>query len=125
MGLPTNTNDLETVYSDAEEVSVSTRNEVYVGQTGILQNMVHQFKTFVDSETFFTVEWEGRSSLSCVESPTYLQIFNHTDNTWETIDSNTTTPQDINFELTKKIRSVSDYVNGGVVSCRVYQYATE
>lgn len=123
--LPADDTDLGTIYTESEEELTTRRNFTYVGQTGILEYMIHQFKSFVGTHTFCTVEWEGRSSLSAVESPVYLQIYNHSDNVWETVDSNNETPQDINLELTHKIADLSDYKENQVISCRVYQMALE
>ena len=124
--LPTNDNELESAYTDDEETKVSTRNGVMVGQTGILQYMIHQFKSNIDSETFAQIEWEGQSSLSPSLSTVYLQIYNQTTALWETIDTNTNAPVDVNFELSAKITDVTDYKDGNnSISCRVYQLALE
>ncbi len=123
--LPTNDDDLSTIYTDDEETLISTRNNMYVGQTGILKYMVHQFKKYVGDYTFVSVECEGRSSLSPTDSTVYLQVFNHTTSEWDTIDTQTEGFMDVNFELSAKVSNLTDYVEDRIISCRVYQFATE
>ena len=125
VSVPDNINDLDILYTEQEEEEVLTRNKVYVGQTGILKYMIHQFKSFVGENTFCTIEWEGRSSLSATESTVYLQIWNYSDEVWETIDTEIYAPQDINFELSAQIPVLADYIDNQVISCRVWQFATE
>ena len=122
--LPTNNNDLETNYTEAQEVLVSTRNQSGVGQTGTSQHIVHQFKNFLGSKTVCEIEWEGKTTLTPVTSTIYLQVYNQDTSLWETVDSNSTWQQDINFELSKKILDTTDYKDGSnVISVRVYQLA--
>ena len=123
--LPDSDNDLETSYSEEEETKILTRDNIYVGQTGILQYMIHQFKFKVGYQTFCQIECEARSSLSPSESTVYLEVFNQVTSKWEIVDTNTGYYLDTNFELFGKIPDVTDYVKDNVISCRVWQVATE
>lgn len=123
--LPGNDNDLTTVYTNAEEVKVATRNNSRVGQTGSLQYMIHLFKNFVGSETYGLIEWEGQSTLAPKDSTVYLQIYNRNSGIWETIDTDSTSDSQIDFELTGVVTSLTNYKDSSnVISCRVYQLAT-
>jgi len=123
--LPNNADNLETTYTDDEEEDIEKRDNVYVGQTGTLQYMMHQIKVFIGTETFCSVEWEGKSTLAPSDSTVYLQVFNETTSAWETVDSNSTASYDTNFELSGKIPNVTDYVSSDVITFRIYQFATE
>ena len=84
--------------------------------------MIHQFKNFLDGETFAQIEWEGYSSFAPSSSPVYLQVFNYNTNVWETIDSETEVGANINFELYYKINDPTNYKDASnVISCRVWQ----
>lgn len=126
ISLPSGTNDLQTLYTDQEETDVSDRDLDMVEQTGTLQYMMHQFKKFVGANTFCTVEVEAQSTLAASLSTIYLQIYNRVSGLWETLDTETQAPQDVNFELFKKITDLSEYKDStNVVTCRVYQLALE
>lgn len=123
--LPTNNNDLETTYSDAEELQTATSDDERVGQTATSQYMIHQFKVFVGGETRCNVEWEGQSSVPPRLSTVYLQVYNHNTAAWVTIDSDNTSDAEVDFEMEAHISSLTDYKDSAqVVSCRVYQLAT-
>ena len=86
--------------------------------------MIHQFKSFVGSQTYALIEWEGKSDLAPTESTVYLQIYNTNTSTWETIDSDSTSDAEIDFELEGIKTDLTNYKDGSnVVSCRVYQLA--
>lgn len=123
--LPGNTDDLETLYNGTDETNVDTRNNVYVGQTGTLQYMIHQFKNFVGSQTTGQLEWEGKTALAPSSSTVYLQIYNRNTNAWETVDSDNSSSADVDFELTAVIADFTNYKDASnVIVCRVYQLAT-
>lgn len=123
--LPTNRDDLETLYTNDEEQKVSTRNDVRVTQTGALQYMLHQFKDYIGSSNRCSIEWEGQSSLAPGASTVYLQIYNESLGIWETIDYNAEAEADVDFEMCAKIKDLTNYKDGDtVISCRVYQLAT-
>jgi len=58
-------------------------------------------------------------------SPVHLQIYNHDNTTWETVDSDTLSGADNDFELYAEIADLTNYKDGSnVISCRVYQQGT-
>lgn len=123
--LPLNDDDLDTPYTEQEEMRIVKRDKTYVSQTGILEYMVHQYKIMVGNYTKCAVEWEGRSTLAPSESPVYLQIYNQITASWETIDTESSASQDVNFELSKKITNLANYATNKLISCRIYQLALE
>lgn len=124
VGLPSTTSDLETTYTEAEETRVSTRNDIRVSQTGTLEYMIHQFKVFVGSETYGTIEAELQSTLDPRYSTVYLQVYNQNTGAWETKDSEAESDSDVDFELSATISDLTDYKDSGqVVTARIYQLA--
>lgn len=122
--LPSNDNDLTTQYTEQEEEDVSVRDDTRVGQAGTLQYMIHQFKKFVGSQTYALIEAEVQSTLDPRYSTVYLQIYNRNSSTWETIDSNSTSDSDVDFELSAVVSDLTNYKDASnVVSCRIYQLA--
>lgn len=124
VSLPTNDNDLATIFTDAEEVKVEKLDDIRVGQVGVLQYMIQQFKIFVGDQTLATIYWEGQSTLAPNLSIVSLQIFNRQTNVWETIASNNSAPEDTDFELQDTIQDLTKYKNASkIISCRVQQLA--
>lgn len=122
--MPNNPNDLEIIYTEQEEADVATRNDVRVGQTGSLQYMIHQFKSFVGSETRGTIEVELQSDLAPKYSAVYLQIYNRNSGAWETLTSNNTADDGIDLELHGVVADLTNYKDAqNVIVCRVYQLA--
>lgn len=122
VSLPTNSNDLETLYTPDEEANVLTRNDIGIGQAGSGQYAVHQFKILIGTTPFVQVEWEGHSDLAPMDAPVYLQIYNTSTNSWETVDSNSDADENIDFELEKKLRDTTNYKDtNGILTARVYQ----
>lgn len=124
ISLPTNNNDLSTIYTDAEYEAVSVNEDVYVGQVGTQQYMIHEFKSFVGSHTRCNIEWEGNSSLAPDASTVYLQIYNQITQLWETVAHCDDAEAYQDFELEKKISDLTNYVGADhLISARVYQLA--
>jgi len=120
--LPTGTADLDNLYTEEDEVGVETNNTVYIEQTGAGQYMVHQFKTFVAEDTSCEITSIVQSSLAPTSSTVYLQIYNHSTNTWDTIDSDNTSSVDTDFTLTAEVLRLSRYKDGSnVIATRIYQ----
>lgn len=116
--------DLSITYTEQEETDVSETNATRVGQTGILEYMIHQYKDFVNEKDYCTIEWLGRSTLEPTRSTIYLQIYNQTSGLWETIDSNDTASYDQDVELEKTLLDLTNYkTEGNIMSCRIYQEA--
>jgi hypothetical protein len=119
--LPVNNADLENTYTSEEVTNVSTSNDVRVSQSAIEEFAIHQFKDYVGDVSSLVMIWEGQTNLSPTDSAVYLQIYNITTDTWETVDSDNTSSVGIDFMLTGNISNTSNYIESGVVTCRVYQ----
>lgn len=124
VSLPTDISTLETIYTTNEVLHVSTNDGAIVTQTGALQYMVHEFVDLVGDETIATIEIQGRSTLSPELSPVYLQVYNLNTNLWETLDTDATTEEDVDFVLSKTLRDLTNYKDGSKqITTRVYQLA--
>jgi len=122
--LPTNDDDLSTLYNTQEYEDVSETDSVYVEQEGTLMYMLHEFKNFISDVPYCTVEWEGKTDLDLSASTCYLQVYNHDSDEWETVDSKNSGSVDTNFILTADIADTTDYKDTrNVITCRVYQLA--
>jgi hypothetical protein len=97
-----------------------------VGQQSQLMYMVHQYKNFIGSCDFCTIELVGRSSLAPSYSAVNLQVFNRQSLTWETKATENETDAYDDFELTVRIPDVTNYKDSQhIVSTRVYQLAVQ
>jgi hypothetical protein len=121
--LPTTDADLETPYSAQDSTDISSKNDIRVGQSGILQYMIHEFKNYVNRSSC-SLECEIQTDLPPSASTVYLQIYNQTTNLWETIDSDSTSPASTDFVLSATVADTANYIDGtSFISCRVYQLA--
>ena len=119
--LPGDDTDLLTPYTGPDYTNVSSDNAVRVGQSGSEGYAIHEFK--VDATTgSAVVTWNGQTSIACSVFPVFLQVYTLSGG-WETLDYDDTTIADFDFELIGNIANIADYVNGGYMACRVYQYA--
>lgn len=123
--LPTNTSDLETPYSEQDELDVAEEDGILVEQSGMLEYMIHQFKDVIEGgENNCTFTWIGQSNLAPSNSTVYLQVYNRDSGSWETIDSNDTENANINFTLSAHMSDLTDYKDASnIVVARVYQEA--
>jgi len=122
--LPSDNADLDTLYTEQEETSVSSVDGVLVAQNGSNNYMIHQFKRFCGDENACEITAVFQSTLAPSSSPVYLQIYNLVTALWETIDSNNTAAQDTNFTMTKEMTDLTQYKGStGVITCRVYQFS--
>lgn len=123
--LPTNNNDLETLYSAQDYLDVNEKDDVYVAQTGTGEYMIHEFKDFVGANSMCNVEWEGKTSLAPLLSEVVLEIYNHNTDVWDEIDSESVLAlPDVDFSLSAGIADLTDYKDGSnVITCRVLQLA--
>lgn len=123
-GLAVDDSDLDTIYTEQEEVKVSAIDTDWVGQEGALVYMLHQFKSFVGDHAFCTLEWVGKSTLPPSLSAVYFQVYNKSTGLWENFDSNSTSNEDLDFELEARIPDTTNYKGANsTISCRVYQLA--
>jgi hypothetical protein len=121
--LPTNDNDLETLYSVPEIDKLSLEDGQRVCQTASNEYAIHQYKDYVN-QAAATFRWTGQSSIPCATSTVYLQIYKRTTNEWETIDFDDATLADTNIDLIGVVADLTNYKDyNNVVSCRIYQEA--
>jgi len=120
--LPADDTDLETAYTEQNYTDVDTVNEVRVSQPAEDTNFtIHQFKDYAGSETSCTLLANLQSDYAPSTSTVYLQIYDYNLTTWETVDSDGATGANTNFELTAEIADLTDYVDSGIMTCRIYQ----
>jgi hypothetical protein len=122
--LPGDDADLETNYSVQDYLDVDTKNDIRVAQLADGEFAIHQFKDYVGAETSCTLEWEGQSDLAPSSSVVVLQIYNQNSTTWENVDTDNATDANTDFVLTGNKADLTDYKDGNIISCRVYQEAT-
>lgn len=121
--LPADDANLETAYAAQDITDVASQNSVYVGQAGVGEYMIHQYKNFVGDITEATVTCIGRSDRAPSVSTVYLQIYNRNTTTWDTIDTEGAAGASEDFTLTANV-TLTNYKDGSnVISCRVYQQA--
>jgi hypothetical protein len=124
LGIVVDDTDLSHIYTEQEETEVATVDTNWVGQPGSMVYMLHKFKSFVDDRQYCSVEWMGKSTLAPSLSAVYLQIYNRTTGLWDTLDTNNTSDEDLDFELEGRVPNLTNYKNiSNVISCRVYQLA--
>ena len=100
---------------------VNTDNGVRVTQAALGEYAVHQFKDWVGTPAA-TFLWNGQTDVACSTSNVVLQIYNRDSTTWETIDTDSTTAANTDFDLTANVSDLTNYKDGNnVVACRVYQ----
>jgi hypothetical protein len=88
--------------------------------------MIHQFRVFAGAHTRCTLECEAKSSVSPATSTVYLQIYNYNQSVWETVETKTSGSADVDFELYGNVTGLTSYKDAqNIITCRVYQYATE
>jgi hypothetical protein len=139
VSLPSNDNDLETIYSAQDVIDVATSNDVRVNQSATSQYAIHQYKMYADvleakNECFVT--WEGQSDSTAT---IYLQIYNQVSGLWETIgqspadyDGSITSYDketvfydghsiNTDFNIRASVPDLTNYKKYNVVSFRIYQ----
>jgi hypothetical protein len=122
--LPADCVDLENIFTAQEYIDVATENNVYVTQSAFNEYSAFYFKdrhtTDVEAPTVIA---KTRSTLAPSSSTVYLQIFNRTTATWETVDSDSTTAADTKFTLTAtQYHNLDDYYDASKWLCyRIYQ----
>lgn len=125
VALPTSRDDLSPIYTTQEENDVYSYDDTRVCITGAANRfLLHQFKKRNDNrKDSIKIRVDLRSSLAPSSRPVYLQIWNGTTLSWETLDSNTT--KRANTDLTLRGSITTDqsiyYDFGNEVAVRVYQ----
>jgi len=122
LALPAADDDLSTSYSAIDYIYVAAVDNDWVDQSASGKYAIHQFKNFVGTfnSGIFTCVLQTNSPPPLVT--VYLQIYNRSTLTWDTIDSDNTSPEDTDFTLTATISDLTNYKDGAdTVACRVYQ----
>lgn len=120
----TDDTNLETDYTDDEVTDVESSDDVRVAQTATEEYMIHQFKDDIGAKTACRLTWEGQSTLAPSSSTVYLQIYNRTNTTWDTVASNDSESADTDFTMIANISSLVNYKDASdIIACRVYQEA--
>lgn len=121
-----NDDDLATIYTSQEATDIETADDAYASLSGV-GYLIHQFKFVnVNNTDPFRAECELQTKKAPSAATVYLQVFNRTDELWETIDSDSSSAASTDFELSGTISaSLSEYYDGNnTVSFRVYQEIT-
>lgn len=121
-----NDTDLENLFVENEYIDVATDNNQYASQTATNEFAIFLFKDKHSVSTdHINVTWTGKTDRAPSVSTVYLQIFNRTLTSWETLTNNAAAAADTEFTLTGiQEASLGDYYDGSSwVSCRVYQEA--
>ena len=101
---------------------MDTDNEVRVGQSADDTNFtIHQFKDYAGGETSCTLTADVQSDYAPSTSTVYLQIYDYNLDEWETVDSEFEEGANTDFVLTAPIADLTDYVEDGIMTCRIYQ----
>lgn len=122
--LPADDTNLEEEFVWDDYVYVSLNDDVFRTQTAQGQYAVFQFKNKgTDNTTPLKATCVVKSSLAPSESTVYLQIYNRTLLTWQTLRSNGTANADTKFTLEANVVfGLSDYADENYwYSFRVYQ----
>ena len=102
--LPTDTTNLETSFSDQDYLDVETDNNIYVLQLAAGEHAIFQFKDKnLDGYSAASVLARVKSSTAASTAPIYLQIYNQTTNSWETLDVDHSTAANTEFILSGAI----------------------
>lgn len=123
--LPANKNSLAIVYDTQETTNVATDDDVFVNlgaTTG--GTLMHLFKKEHTNNTDnINITVKVKSSVAPNVSVVYLQIWNKTSASWETLDTEASANANVEFTLSgAKTSSLSDYYDtNNEVAVRVYQ----
>jgi hypothetical protein len=120
--LPADDTDLDDAFTGSQVTAVQTSDDSRVAQTGYELFVLFEFKDDVGELTSTTFHWEGRCSVSPVDSTVYLQIYNRTLAVWQTIDFDDEADANTDFVLEGSKADLTDYKDANdFVACRVYQ----
>ena len=117
--------DLTNAFTNQEYTDVAMDDETRVAQTSSGKYAAFLFKDKQTQQESLLVTWQGQTDIIPSQSTVYLQVYNRTTGLWETLDSDSTTEADTDFELVGNINTnLDDYFDTSMwVSCRVYQEA--
>jgi len=102
---------------------VGTIDDTRVCQDSADEFAIHQFTDHFDGAEA-TFNCVCQSTVDASVSTVYLQIYNRTNDEWDTLDSDNTTSASTNITLQAVSVDLTDYKDGNsLVTCRVYQEA--
>lgn len=122
--LPGDDTALETEFNEAAYTNIEDDDNVYVTQSASDEYPIFLWKDRnTNSTDAITVSCTLKSNCATTEQTAYLQIYNRTTGSWETLDSDSVTARDTEFTLSgTQSTDLSDYYDGdNWISCRVYQ----
>ena len=124
--LDTNDTDLGISFTAQDYTDIATDDNIYLDLSGVSTYNKFLFKDYNTNNLGtddIIVTWSGKSTLAPSDSTAYLQIYNRTSSSWETLDSDGTTAANTEFILSgTQSTSLSDYYDANyVTSCRIYQ----
>lgn len=125
--LPVDGTDLATRYTEQDYVDVEADDETYVGLDAV-NYAVHQFKKKHENDTdSFEITVQCKTRIAPTTYPVFLEIYNHSLVSWETLDMDDTTAIDTDFDLTADISiGLSDYYDeSNELTFRIYQQQQE
>lgn len=95
----------------------------YFIQRGSEYTAMHFQRKGINNTSNINVSWKGRTTISTLISPFYLQIFNQNSLAWETIASQTLVPADTDFVINaSQTTNLSNYYDSNnQVTFRSYQ----
>lgn len=120
--LPSTTTDLSTTFGSSDVTAVASSDDSRVTTTGTgTAYVIQQFKSNVGSAASVNIRWEGQTKVAASASTVYLQCYNKNTSTWDTMTSNSTASANTDFVMTYGLSNLTNYADGGVLTCRVYQ----
>jgi hypothetical protein len=123
--LPGTDSNLDTFYTDLDITYVASVDADMVSQSATDEYAIHQFKVDATGKHSVDLTWTGQSNIAPSHSTVYLQIYDHTLDSWVTAASNSLADADINFTLAPPtITPLEDYKDASeIITVRVYQEA--
>ena len=122
--MPLDETDLETLFSSSDYLKVRTVDSIFVDQTATAEYSVFLFKNQApDAINPPNMTCVAKSSLAPTISTVYLQVYNLTTSSWETLTSNSVANADTPFTMTASLTSgLDDHRDvGNWYYFRVYQ----
>lgn len=122
--LPSNDNDLATVYDSQDFTDVETDDGTRVALDSTNLYLIHQFKKpNVNNTDPINILINLQSSVATSIAPVYLQIYNYNSTSWETLDTENTAGKNTDFDLQASVSvDVGNYYDAlKMIAVRVVQ----
>lgn len=120
---PSNGNVLLNPFTNQNYADVSVDDGGYQITSGS-QYLIKEFKKqWTNNTDNINIRWQGRTTVSPRTSPVYVQIYNISTATWETVVSQTVIGADTDFTVTaSQTTTVANYYDTrNIVTIRIYQ----